>query len=427
MRSIHTLVVGAGQAGLAASRCLSDHQVDHVVLERGRIAERWRSERWDSLRLLTPNWMSRLPGRSYSGPDPHGYMTASEVTTYLEGYASTSHAPIHDGTAVVGLTYRDHMFEVATAEGTWRATNVIVATGWCDQPAVPEAAADLDPRIARVSPATYRNPGSLPAGNVLVVGASATGVQLADELARAGRHVVLAVGNHSRLPRRYRGMDIFWWLDRMGTFDRTIDELPDPLAARREPSLQLVGRPDRADVDLTALQHAGVQLAGRLTGIDGQRVQFSADLAATTAAAESRMRRVLADIDEHIAATGLTGEVLDRESPPAVAVTAPPERLDLRAHAVTSVVWATGHRRAYPWLHVPVLDELGELRQRRGVTPVPGMYVLGQRFQHHRSSNFIDGVGRDAAFVASHIARRRGRTIAACRHPRAPIALDQHR
>jgi putative flavoprotein involved in K+ transport len=282
----------------------------------------------------------------------------------------------------------------------------VIATGWCDQPAVPAMARHLDPTIAQITPTTYRNPGSLPDGGVLVVGASATGVQLADELAQAGRPVVLAVGSHTRLPRRYRGMDIFWWLERIGSLDRTIDELPDPDAARHEPSLQLVGRPDHRNLDLAVLQEAGVALAGRLTGIDGHHASFAPDLTRTVGRADARLRRVLTDIDAHIDATGLTAEVLDPEPPSTLAVGDPPDTLNLRARGVTSVIWATGHRRRYPWLQVPVLDERGEIRQRRGVTPIPGLYVLGQRFQHTRRSNFIDGVGRDATVVTDHLVAR---------------------
>jgi putative flavoprotein involved in K+ transport len=241
---------------------------------------------------------------------------------------------------------------------------------------------------------------------VLIVGASATGVQLADELAHAGRHVVLAVGSHSRLPRRYRGMDIYWWLKRIGSLDRTIDETPDPVAARHEPSLQLVGRPDHRTIDLATLQAADVELTGRLTDFDGHHAGFAADLTRTVTTADARMRRILADIDAHIDASGLTTEVLDPETQSAFTVTNQPERLDLRARGITSVIWATGQRRTYPWLHLPVLDASGEIRQRQGVTPHPGLYVLGQRFQHYRSSNFIDGVGRDAAFVVDHLVSR---------------------
>jgi putative flavoprotein involved in K+ transport len=404
-----TIVIGGGQAGLAMSRSLTDRGVDHVVLERGRIAERWRSERWDSLRLLTPNWMSRLPGWRYDGPDPDGYMTAAEVTDYFARYAEASSAPVVEHCTVESVRAVADRFEVVTTCGVFGARHVVIATGWCDRPWVPAMARRLSTGITQVTPSDYRNPSSLPQGGVLVVGASATGVQLADELRSAGRDVVLAVGSHSRLPRRYRGMDVFWWLDRIGSLDRTIDEVPDSARARQEPSLQLVGRPGGRRLDLGTLQRSGVRLAGRLDAVDGRRVRFAGDLPVTIANADRRMTRVLADIDTHIAATGLTGEVLAPDPPRNILATTSPDELDLRRSGIETVIWATGFRRSYPWLHLPVLDATGEIRQRRGVTPMPGLYVLGQRFQHFRSSNFIDGVGRDAAFVAHHLACRSSR------------------
>jgi putative flavoprotein involved in K+ transport len=404
-----TIVIGGGQAGLAMSRSLTDRGVDHVVLERGRIAERWRSERWDSLRLLTPNWMSRLPGWRYDGPDPDGYMTAAEVTDYFARYAEASSAPVVEHCTVESVRAVADRFEVVTTCGVFGARHVVIATGWCDRPWVPAMARRLSTGITQVTPSDYRNPTSLPQGGVLVVGASATGVQLADELRSAGRDVVLAVGSHSRLPRRYRGMDVFWWLDRIGSLDRTIDEMPDPARARQEPSLQLVGRPGGRRLDLGTLQRSGVRLAGRLDAVDGRRVRFAGDLPVTIANADRRMTRVLADIDTHIAATGLTGEVLAPDPPRNILATTSPDELDLRRSGIETVIWATGFRRSYPWLHLPVLDATGEIRQRRGVTPMAGLYVLGQRFQHFRSSNFIDGVGRDAAFVAHHLACRSSR------------------
>jgi putative flavoprotein involved in K+ transport len=340
-------------------------------------------------------------------------MTAAEVASFFQGYADATSAPVIEDSPVTRLAVSDDGFDLVTTSDRWRAANVVVATGWSDQPAVPAMADQLDPTIAQLTPSAYRNPGSLPDGGVVIVGASATGVQLADELARAGRPVVVAVGSHTRLPRRYRGMDIFWWLERIGSLDRTIDELPDQHAARHEPSLQLVGRPDHRNLDLATLQQLGVELTGRLTGIDGHHARFAADLTDTVARADARLRQVLDKIDADIDATGLTDEVLDPEPAAPLAVGTAPERLDLAARGVTSVIWATGHRRTYPWLHVPVLDDRGEIRQRRGVTPIPGLYVLGQRFQHTRRSNFIDGVGADAAFVADHLV---GRTAPLPRH-----------
>jgi putative flavoprotein involved in K+ transport len=331
-------------------------------------------------------------------------MTARETVSYFEAYARASAAPVEEETTVERLTASGDGFDVVTCRGRWRATNVVIATGWCDQPAVPSVARHLDPAIRQLSASSYRNPGGLPAGGVLVVGASASGVQLADELARSGRAVVLAVGRHVRVPRSYRGMDIYWWLERIGSLDRTVDQVPDPAAARHEPSVQLAGRPD--PLDLGTLQANGVELTGRLRWVDGSAVGFARDLDHSLAAANARMQRLLSEIDAHIDATGLRTEVLDAERPPAIVAGQRHDRLDLGDQGISTVLWATGYRRTYPWLHVPVLDAAGEIRQRGGRTPVPGLYVLGQRFQHYRNSNFIDGVGRDAAAVAAHLARR---------------------
>jgi putative flavoprotein involved in K+ transport len=407
MRHIDTLVIGAGHAGLAMSRCLTDRGRDYVVLERGRLAERWRTERWGSMRLLTPNWMSRLPGWCYDGCDPDGYMTAGEVVGYLDRYARSFNAPVETETTVEGVERCGDRFLVATDQhDTWSADQVVVATGHCDRPHVPAVAARLSQSVHQTTPSAYRNPGRLPDGGVLVVGAAASGAQLADELARSGREVVLAVGHHTRLPRRYRGMDICWWLERLGVLDKTIDEMPDPKRARREPSLQLVGRPDKADLDLAALQDNGVRLSGRLTGVDGRTVHLGADLAVTTARADAGRRRLLAEIDAYIDSNGLTTEVLDREPVRPVHTGGDPVRLDLPSEGISTVVWATGFRRHYPWLRIAVLDEAGEIRQRRGVTPAPGLYVLGLRFQHRPNSSFIDGVRHDAEFIANHLAAR---------------------
>jgi putative flavoprotein involved in K+ transport len=299
-------------------------------------------------------------------------------------------------------------FTVRTAEGTWQAADIVVATGWCAQPHVPRLASRLDPRVRQLTPRTYRRPDALADGGVLVVGASASGVQLADELVRAGRDVVLAAGSHSRVPRRYRGLDIWWWLDRIGTFGVTIDEVADPSRSRDEGSMQLIGRRDGRDVDLATLQSMGVQLAGRLAAVDGPQVHFAPDLADTTTAADERLRRILERIDAHVTASGLDAEVLPPE--PRSVVVAPeaaPTRLDLRRRGISTVIWATGFSRPYPWLRVPVLDPGGEITHRRGVTPVPGLYVVGQRFQHRRDSNFIDGVRHDATYLADHIASRK--------------------
>lgn len=415
METTHTIVIGAGQAGLALSACLTERGHEHLLLERGRVAERWHSERWDSLRLLTPNWMTRLPGYAYAGPDPDGFMTARQTARFFADYAAAFAAPVREQTDVIRLTRCDERFVVDTTTGAVAARNVVIATGWCDQPAIPPAGRALSPQIRQIVPSAYRNPAQVPDGGVLVVGASATGVQIAHELAEHGRDVILAVGSHRRVPRRYRGLDIFWWLDQLGTFDRTIDEVDDPWAARHEAALQLVGRPDHLDLDLPHLQALGVTLVGRLVGIDGTRARFDGAAAATIAAADAQMRRLLARIDAFAERAGLAAEVLAPVPIETVQPFTDVDSIDLAAAGVGSVVWATGYRRSYPWLELPILDARGEIRQRRGVTPVPGAYVLGQRFQHFRNSNFIDGVGRDATYLADHI------VATATRRPTSPL------
>ncbi len=357
--------------------------------------------------------MTRLPGHTYRGPDSSGFMTAQDFAALLGRYATSFAAPVLEQTTVERVVRDDCVgdgasagrFLVTTDRGKIRARNVVVATGWSDRPAVPAIATALTERIHQVVPNEYRSPDALPSGGVLVVGASATGVQLADEIHRSGRPVTIAVGSHNRMPRRYRGMDSFWWFEQMRAFDRTIDEVDDVELARREPSLQLVGRPDHSTLDLVALQRLGVRLTGRLSAIDGRKVTFGDDLASTIASADCRMERMLARIDHTIDALGLGREVFPREPIESADPNGSPLTLDLSSERIETVVWATGHVRRYDWLDVPILDGRGEILQHRGVTRVPGAYVLGQRFQHYRNSNFIDGVGRDAEFVADHICK----------------------
>jgi putative flavoprotein involved in K+ transport len=397
------VVIGAGQAGLAVSHLLSAAGTDHVVLERGRTAGRWDAHAWQSLRLLTPNWMSRLPGHSYRGPDPAGFMRATEVGSYLRSYAALSAAPVIEGVEVVSVRRGAGRYRVATTAGTWTAVSVVLATGWCDLPHVPGLASRLDSRIMQLTPAAYAAPQALPDGGVLVVGASATGVQLADELAAAGRRVALAVGSHSRLPRTYRALDICWWLDAMGVFDSALAGHPRPAAARREPSLQLSGRPGGHDVGLPALQARGVVLTGRLTGIDGRRVRLAQDLPVTTREADARLRRLLRRIDVFAERSGIATETGPAEPDGTVRAHGALAELDLRRAGYRAVIWATGFRRSYPWLHVPVLDDNGDISHLNGTTASPGLHVIGMRWQTRRSSTFLDGVRHDAAIVVAKV------------------------
>jgi putative flavoprotein involved in K+ transport len=421
MRRTDTVIIGGGQAGLAISHSLRERAIAHVILERGRVAERWRSERWDSLRLLTPNWQSRLPGFRYQGPDPEGFMSMPEVVSYLERYRQSFDAPVEEHTTVEAVEPLSSGYLVSTNAGEWEASAVVIATGQCDVPYVPAFGAALSETIRQLVPTKYRNPRELPAGGVLVVGASSTGVQLADEIRSSGRAVTLAVSRHIRLPRRYRGKDILWWFDRMGLFDETTDDVYDVAASRRQPSLQLIGTPEHSSLDLPMLQERGVRLVGRVLGAEGSRVRFADDLITHTVAADAKLAGLLARIDEYVATNGLAGEVSEPE--PFVPFFWPhpaPTAIDLSAERIETVLWATGFRREYPWLKVPVLDERGEIRHRGGITEAPGLYVLGLQFLRRRKSNFIDGVGDDAREIAEHLSRylqRRRMALAGSREP----------
>ena len=404
MKQTDTVIIGGGQAGLAMSRSLSDLAIDHVIVERGRVAERWRSERWDSLRLLSPKWQTRLPGFRYDGCDPDGFMTMPEMISFLERYADSFDAPIQQETTVLSVRRRGDEYRVQTDQGAWHAPNVVIATGHCDTPFVPAMANDLSSALRQIVPSEYRNPDELPDGGVIVVGASASGIQLALEIHRSGRPVTLAVGRHTRLPRSYRGRDISWWLEHTGIWAERAEDAFDIASAREQPSLQLVGSPDHRTLDLGVLQDEGVRLVGRAEGADRFHLYFRDDLRETVGAAERKLDRVIARIDARIAVTGEEATAPDRGA--SIEVRPSPRAIDPRASGIRTIVWATGYRRRYPWLGVPVLDMRGELVHRGGITPSAGLYALGLNFLRRRKSSFIDGVGDDARALAHHIASR---------------------
>jgi putative flavoprotein involved in K+ transport len=390
-----TVIIGAGHCGLAMSHCLAARSIDHVVLERGELANSWRTQRWDSLRLLTPNWMTRLPGYAYRGADPDGYLSAGQVAAMLEDYADASAAPILTGTTVTSVRAAGGGYVVRTDQGTWHAPTVVLACGAATLPAVPAVACRVPAGITSATPAGYRNPGQLPPGGVLVVGASASGIQLADELHRSGRPVTLAVGEHVRMPRTYRGRDILWWLDAAGVLDERYDKVEDLVRARHLPSMQLVGSPGRT-VDLNALSSAGVRLVGRLAGIENGIAQFSGSLPNVCTLADLKLGRLLDTIDTW------TGVRSERFAP--TTVPSAPLALDLRSGEITTIVWATGYRPDLSWLDVPVLDRRGRLLHDGGVTTSPGLYLIGMPFLRRRKSSLIDGAAPDAAELTSHLA-----------------------
>jgi putative flavoprotein involved in K+ transport len=394
------------------SYCLSTRGIDHVVLERGRLAERWRSERWDSLRLLTPNWQTRLPGFQYDGPDPDGFMASGDVVDFLERYARSFSPPLESQTSVTSVWQNGEGFQVATSNGDWRARAVVIATGDCDVPMIPRMSGRLSPGILQIAPSRYRRPEMLPDGGVLVVGASSTGIQLADELSASGRDVIIAAGHHTRMPRQYRGRDIMWWLDRAGLMDASTNEVHELELSRNQPSLQLVGRPDHASLDLSVLRDRGVRVTGRLVDFDASRARFADDLLSTTVASDVKLAALLTRLDAAAERPDFGFTV--SEPTPFVPIwprfTTADTSVDLAAENIRTVIWAVGYRRIYNWLDVPVLDAHGEILHDGGVTPHPGLYVIGLRFLRRRNSTFIDGVGKDAVVLSDHVAAYLDRT-----------------
>ena len=399
-----TVVIGAGHAGLAASRLLTERSIDHVVLERGEIANSWRRERWDSLRLLTPNGQTRLPGFKYEGSDPDGYMTMGEVIAFLSQFASLSAVPVRTNTNVTSVTRVENSYHVATTNGDIRCRSLVVASGACNLPSVPSIRSTIPAAIEQFNPFDYRNPDLLPDGGVLVVGASATGIQLATEIHQSGRPVTLSVGEHVRLPRTYRGRDVLWWMDASGVWNQRFEEIDDLTRARRLPSPQLVGTPERTTRDLNALSAIGIELVGRFAGVRDGRALFSGGLRNMFALADLKMERLLDTFDEWARANGRSTDVNNPERFEPTRV--PPSsrlQLDLRSGEVRSIVWATGFRPDYRWLHVPVVDEKGHLRHHGGVVESPWMYALGLPVLRRRKSSFIHGIEDDARELTEHL------------------------
>jgi putative flavoprotein involved in K+ transport len=391
MKPLAAVVIGGGHNGLAMSHRLTAAGLDHVVVERGeRAGTSWRTQRWDSLRLLTPAWMTRLPGRPYAGQDARAYLPARQVAELLEDYGVA--APMVTGTPVTSVR-PDHVgFQVETPDRGWKARTVVLATG-PTVPVVPALARQLPAGVESLSALDYRNPDQLPETGVLVVGASASGVQIADELRRSGRPVTLAVGEHVRLPRTYRGEDVFTWLEALCVLDQRWDELPDLERVRNLPSPQLAGTGH--DLDLNRLIDNGVRLVGKLVAVRDGVAQFSGSLPNTVALPDLKLGRFLDSVDELLGGGG------ERPEPTRLGPT--PLALDLRASGIGAVVWATGARPDHSWLELPVLDRRGRIRHDGGVVDWPGLYVLGLSAMRTRRSTYIDGARADTRELTDHL------------------------
>jgi len=404
---VTSVIIGGGHAGLAMSRRLTDRSIDHVVIERGEVANSWRTERWDSLRLLTPNWQTRLPGAPYDGSDPGGFMTMSEVVSFIARYARAVDAPVQTGTTVIRLSPRGDGgdgYEVVTDRGVWTCDSVVLASGAANVAAVPAVAAAVPPSVRMVTPMTYRSPADLDERGVLVVGASASGVQLADEIRRTGRDVTIAVGEHVRLPRTYRGRDVCWWMEAAGVFGERHDEMDDLVRARHLPSPQLVGAPDHRSIDLNALADCGVRVVGRLSGISGGVAQFSGALPNVCALADLKMNRLLDRFDEWAQSARPYGIGAPERFEPVRVPSNPVLELDLRGGDIGTIVWATGYRPDHSWVDLPVFDRKRRIRHDGGVVrEAPGVYLLGSTLLRRRSSSFIHGAEADTADLAAHL------------------------
>jgi putative flavoprotein involved in K+ transport len=348
--------------------------------------------------------MTRLPGYAYRGADPDGYLTAPEMVGLIEDYAAVTAAPVVTGTAVTSVRPGGRGYVVQTDRGSWHARTVVVATGATSAPNVPARLAEqVPPGITTLTTADYRNPDQLPDGGVLVVGASASGVQIAEELQRSGRTVTLAVGEHVRMPRTYRGRDILWWMDVSGLLDERYDEVPDLLRARNLPSMQLVGSPQRATVDLNSVQRLGVRLVGRLAGIRDGTAQFSGALSNVCALADLKLGRLLNTVDAWADRSGFGVEHPPQRFAPTELPAPVPLSVRLGAGEIATIVWATGYRHELPWLDAPVFDRRGRVRHDGGVTASPGLYLIGLPFLRRRKSTLIDGAAADARELTGHL------------------------
>ena len=387
------------------SRCLADRSIDHVVFERGEVANTWKNERWDSLRLLTPNWQSRLPGYGYEGDDPDGYRTMPETIAFIERYAEVTSAPVQTDTTVTSVRGVDDGYLVATTQGDWRCRTVVIATGAFAVPRIPAVAEAVPSSIATLTPKEYRSPGQIEQGGVLVVGASASGTQIADEIHRSGRPVTLALGEHIRAPRVYRGKDIKWWMDAAGVLDEFYTEIDNIDRVRGVPSLQLTGSDDRRTLDLNSLTDDGVELLGRLAGINDGKALFSGALKNLCEMSDLKMNRLLDRIDEWATESALDDEVdPPHRLEPTRVEASPPLGMDLTSGEIRTILWATEFRPDHSWLDLPVFDRKGRIRHDGGVVEAPGVYLMGMPFLRRRKSSLIDGAADDARDLTKHLA-----------------------
>ncbi|MEJ0092420.1 MAG: MSMEG_0569 family flavin-dependent oxidoreductase [Methylocella sp.] len=403
------VVIGGGQAGLSASYFLKQHGVDHIILEKNRIAHSWRTQRWDAFCLVTPNWQCQLPGFSYPGNDPNGFMPRDEIVSYIEAYAKKIEAPIREGVAVTCVASDGaDGFIVETSERVISADSIVLAVSGYHTPNIPRISESLPGSLVQIHSSAYKNPGQLPEGEVLVVGSGQSGCQIAEDLHLAGRKVHLVVGSAPRCPRVYRGRDAVDWLADLGQYDLPVDDHPLKEGVRKKANHYLTGRDGGRDIDLRRFATEGMALYGRLKNIEGGRLQFEDDLAKNLDGADAVYNGICGLIDKHIAESGIVAEAGVHYKP----VWRPSDvarELDAASAGVASIVWATGFRSDWSWIDLPILDASGYPAHRRGVTTVDGVYVLGLPWQYTWGSGRFVGIGRDAEFLVNEIKTRLGK------------------
>lgn len=407
---VETVIIGGGQAGLALSYYLTQQGRPHIVLEQGQVGETWRSQRWDSFTLITPNWTIRLPGFEYQGDDPGGFLARKDVVKYLEQYAQSFNAPLQCGVRVTALRLQSGSdgYLVETDETTFKATNVVLATGAYPKPKLPKGSDSLPADIYQIHSSQYKNPESLPSGAVLVVGTGQSGFQIAEELHESGRQVYLSVSSCGKTPLSYRGKDVVWWLTKMGFFDRTVDQLPSPMA-KFACSPHVSNKHGKRDVTLRQFAKQGMILLGHLDAIEGKKIILAPDVEENLAKSEAFTAQIMQMIDGYIAKAGIEAPArkeTDEPTPMELSYTNPILTLELPSTNISTVIWATGYQLDFSWVQIPVFDKTGYPIHKRGVTALPGLYFLGLHWLYKTKSALLSGIGEDAAFLASAIAAR---------------------
>ena len=399
---VNVAIIGAGQAGLATSYYLKQSGIDHLVLEAGRVAESWRSRRWDSFCLVTPNWSVQLPGGEYRGSDPDGYMARSELVEYFQRWANSVHAPVEQGCKITALDADGGGFTLTTPERKLRAKTVVIATGGYQRAHRPANSDQIPAGITQRLAEEYGNPGAIPPGAVLIVGSGQTGCQIAEELRKTGRTVFLSCGRAPWAPRRFGGHDLVWWTVETGWWSRTPADLASP-AARLLSNPLTTGHGGGRDMHLRTLHADGVELVGRYLGAEDGKVHFADDVAQTVEAGDNLSQVFRKRVVAVCEASGLP---VPWEMPPPMQVRCRTE-LDIQKEGITTVIWTAGYRPDYGWVHFPVFDDMGFPVQVDGRSSVPGLYFMGVHFQRKAQSAVLYGVGEDAEIVARDIAESR--------------------